>query len=288
MDRPSFTRIPVGDNVFDEMFYTPYYAYKSDLKKFPGIIAADYLERKAYVYGFVDSKPIINILDFDIKNKLCVGHHPKYPYIFIGNDTEIMVYSGVYFKYLFSIFLGYNLKTISVDDKIIKTIDTNGFGRIYETFYEQTLNIKEIVPQTAFSFQVVERNQVDESAYISPQLESSKYTYENETFISRDMKEKFSHPHVIDFVYSDPYLISLVKIGDDAFFDIFKIKYVDQPTYQYVITKTRKFKPMKEPDVKSLAKLMPSRWMSQFMTLPDYSYRDPDEIEHLREKLRYE
>ena len=285
MDRPSFTRIPVGDNVFDEMFYTPYYAYKTDLKKFPGIIGADYLERKVYVYSFVEGKSKIKTLDFEIKNRLCVTHHPKYPYIFIGNDNEIKVYSGIYFEYLFTIYLNYNLRDISAAEKIITTTDINGMIRVYETSYDESLNIQEVKMN---SFQMLEKNIVEEVIYISPRLESSKYIYQDSNFISRDMKEVISHPGVIDFVYSNPYLICIVKIDENVFFDIFKIKYLSQPTYEYVICKSYKFKPVKEPDVKSLAKLMPSRWMSQFVTLPDYSYRDPDEIEHLREKLRYE
>lgn len=288
MNQPNFKRFNLGPLQFNKFYYSPLYlSREGDIKKFPSVILIDNENQSLIIKTFVHNKVFeYNFAGcFNFEHEIDIFTFPNQPYLFVYNYGmgDIHVFSLVHLKesepipHLFTMHYSQPISKVKIDENNLY-IFSKDIVSIYAINFYDEIELEKIEERRELNF---------------PHSKNLNYNYETEEFSMKKDGEilSFNHSSVESFVYGDDVLIALIKPSTcedplTAIFDVFKIEVLRDinPNYIFIPEKSKGI----FPDVEilpSLKGILPNKRERQFVTFPDYQFRDPDDIANFREML---
>lgn len=301
MNRPSVKRIDAGYIDFDFYYFCPGYLYRDNtIKKFPGALLVS--SKGKITHLIFEGNDIISssLEDMDTlilptPTEVLMAYYSTYMLLHVKRTNSIMVFS------LIKNIDERNKLTHVFDIKLPATIDYMKInGNVLEIFRGEDIVRFNIV--TGAKFQLTpyigpDDEEIDIYAKLPKKVVTplpkelmvppeQAYTY-NYALQQFEGPAIFKHPGVQNFTQVENFILACVS-DVTATFDLFHLKYLDtepwklsyQPHPQTLHLEDQ-FKYL--PSIKGI---LPTKKMRKWNTMnPDYSFRDPDDIEHFREML---
>lgn len=301
MNKPSMKRINAGFIDFDFYYFCPGYLYRDDtIKKFPGTLLVSNSGKTTHLIFDGDNIISSQLEDMDklilpTPTEVLMVYYSTYMLLHVKRTNNIMVFSLIKninedskLTHVFDIKLpnyidnmrinGNTLEFIK-DDNIIRFNITIGPKFMLTPFVEPEQNEIDIyakLPKKVITPLPTALSVPPEQAYI--------YNYELQQFEGPAI---FKHEGVGSFTQVENFILACMS-AETAIFDLFNLKYLEDKPWQLsyqphptVLHLEDQFKYL--PSIKGI---LPTKKMRKWNTLnPDYTFRDPDDIEHFREML---
>lgn len=300
MNKPSVKRIEAGNIDFDYYYFCPGYLYRGNtIKKFPGaFLVSDKGTMKHLI--FCDNDVIISDLE-GIKNlalpsptEVLMVYYSTYMLLYVRRTNAIMVFSLIKngderadLQHVFDIKTPALIDHLKISKNILEITTGNDIS-YFEITTGTSFKLSPLVEETECDIYAKLPKKVHHplpaNELLVPPEQAYVYNHTSQQFEGPTI---FKHPGVENFTQVENYILACMSTTTTTF-DLFRIKYLDTEPWKLsyqphpeVLKLENQYKYL--PSIRGI---LPTKKMRKWNTLnPDYSFRDPDDIEHFREML---